>query len=63
MRTQPKTFLTAERSLEIERAAEIGSGYHNGKMFAMAGASFRHTQIVTNVSFEFTLKLRRGKCQ
>ena len=40
MSTQPKTFLTPEQYLEIERKAEYKSEYYRGEMFAMAGASY-----------------------
>jgi Uma2 family endonuclease len=63
MSTQPKTFLTPEQYLEIERAAESRSEYYNGEMFAMAGTSFRHARIIRNVMFELTQKLRGGKCE
>jgi hypothetical protein len=33
--TQPKTFLTPEQYLEIERKAEYKSEYLNGEMFAI----------------------------
>lgn len=49
MSTQPKTFLTPEQYLEIERKAEIRSEYYNGEMFAMAGAARAHVLIVHNV--------------
>jgi Uma2 family endonuclease len=35
--TQPKSFITPEQYLEIERAADYKSEYFNGEMFAMAG--------------------------
>ena len=38
MSTQPKTFLTPEQYLEIERKAEYKSEYYEGEMFVMAGA-------------------------
>src|SRR2546430_185269 len=38
MSSQPKTFLTPEQYLEIERAAGYKSEYFQGEMFAMAGA-------------------------
>jgi hypothetical protein len=36
MSTQPKTYLTPEQYLEIERAAEFKSEYLQGEMFATA---------------------------
>jgi Uma2 family endonuclease len=49
MPTLPKTFLTEEQYLEIERTAERKSEYFNGEMFAMAGASIQHVAINDNL--------------
>ena len=49
MSTPPKTFLTADQYLEIERAAEYKSEYFKGEMFAMAGAREAHNLLVTNI--------------
>jgi hypothetical protein len=38
MSTQPKSFLTPEEYLAIEREAETKSEYWNGEMFPMSGA-------------------------
>ena len=48
----PKTLLTPEEYLEIERKAEFKSEYLNGAMFAMAGARDGHVLIVTNLVIE-----------
>lgn len=62
MPTQPKTFLTPEEYLAIERQAEYKSEYFNGEMFAMAGASESHVLIVTNVVAELRGQLRGRPC-
>ncbi len=62
MSSQPKTRLTPEEYLAIERKAEYKSEYFNGEMFAMAGASERHVLIVTNVVAELRGQLRRRPC-
>jgi len=49
MWSHPKTFLTPEQYLEIERAAEYKSEYFNGEMFAMAGARRKHNLIASNM--------------
>jgi len=61
--TQPKTFLTPEQYLEIERKAEFKSEYYNGEMFAMAGAGRAHNLIVGNVSYQLRHRLRQGPCE
>src|SRR4029077_10618176 len=48
MSSLPKTFLTPEQYLEIERKAEYKSEYFQGEMFAMAGASLRHNILIWN---------------
>src|SRR6266540_344233 len=62
MSSLPKTFLTPEEYLEIERKAEFKSEYFQGEMFAMAGASPNHGQIVTNLARELSLRLKSKPC-
>ena len=61
--TQPKTFLTPEQYLEIERKAERKSEYYNGEMFAMAGAKAAHNLLVTNIVAELRERLRSSPCR
>ena len=49
MSTAPKTHLTAQEYLVIERNSEIRSEYFRGEMFAMTGASREHNVICMNV--------------
>ena len=63
MSTLSKPFLTPEQYLEIERQATFKSEYYQGEMFAMAGASFAHGQIVMNASGELRNQLRGKPCQ
>lgn len=49
MTTRPDVRLTPEEYLRIERAAEWKSEYIDGEMFAMSGASHRHTIITANL--------------
>ena len=63
MSTLPKTFLTPEQYLEIERKAEWKSEYYQGKMFAMAGASKHHNLLVANLVGELWSQLRRRNCR
>ena len=52
MSTQPKTFLTPEQYLAIEREAPYKSEYLNGEMFAMSGVRKGHDLIAGNVHGE-----------
>jgi Uma2 family endonuclease len=61
--TQPKTFLTPEKYLEIERAADRKSEFYEGEMFAMAGAKRAHNLLVTNAVRELSLQFRGRPCE
>ena len=56
------TFLTPQQYLERERAAEYKSEYYAGEVFAMAGASFAHVTIVTNLVVELGSRLKQKPC-
>jgi Uma2 family endonuclease len=62
MTTHPDIRFTPEEYLRIERAAEWKSEYIDGEMFAMAGASLRHTVIALNLGAELRDRLRQGPC-
>jgi len=61
--TNPKTFLTPEQYLEIERKTEYKSEYYNGEMFAMAGAKEAHNLLVMNAGFALHPQLRSRPCR
>ncbi|GAK59789.1 hypothetical protein U27_06774 [Candidatus Vecturithrix granuli] len=63
MYPQPKTYVTPEEYLAIERQAEYKSEYWNGEMFAMAGASERHVLITTNTAGELRTQLKSRPCR
>ena len=63
MATHPKTFLTPEQYLEIERKAEFKSEYYQGEMFAMAGAKEAHNLIIWNLARELGQQLRQRPCR
>jgi Uma2 family endonuclease len=62
MAIQPRTRLTPEEYLVIERKAVYKSEYLNGEMSAMSGASPRHVLIVTNVVAELRRQLKQRPC-
>src|SRR5579859_2429079 len=57
MASQPHPRLTPEEYLEIERKAEWKSEFYNGRMFAMSGASARHSLITGNAITALNLAL------
>ncbi len=63
MSTQAKTLLSPEQYLEIERAADSRSEYHDGEMFAMAGAPEAHNLIVGNAFGELRQQFRGRACR
>jgi Uma2 family endonuclease len=62
MSSQPSTFLTPEEYLEIERRAERKSEYFQGEMFAMAGMSLEHAEIIINLARELSQRLKGRPC-
>lgn len=63
MSTQPKTRLTPEEYLAIERAAETKSEYFDGEMFLMSGASRKHNLIAVNATGELRQQLKSKPCE
>jgi Uma2 family endonuclease len=50
MSRQIKPFITPEEYLALERTADYKSEYLHGEVFAMTGASRRHSLIAANIS-------------
>lgn len=61
--TQPKTYITPEQYLEIERKAEFKSEYYQGEMFAMSGAKAPHNVLSLNVAAELRQQFRSRPCR
>jgi Uma2 family endonuclease len=57
-----KTRYTPEQYLERERTAEFRSEYISGEVFAMAGASFDHGIIISNVTRSLNTQLEDEPC-
>lgn len=60
---EPKTRLTVEQYLALERKAETKSEYLNGEVFAMTGATREHNLIVLNVGASLHAQLRGRSCE
>ncbi len=58
-----KKYVTAQEYLALEDAAEYKSEYYQGEIFAMAGGSVNHNQIVTNVISQLNQTHPRHKCR
>ena len=63
MTRQPKSFLTPEEYLGIERKAEHKSEYLHGEMLAMVGASRKRNLISGNVFAELRQQLKGMPCE
>lgn len=63
MQAQAKRKFTPDEYLALERAAETRSEYHDGEIFAMAGASRRHNQITRNLGGLLFNGLRGTTCE
>ena len=62
MQASTKIVMTPEEYLEQERKAPFKSEYYAGEVFAMAGASPRHTLIVANTVYRFVGQLKGRAC-
>ncbi len=62
MSVQTRSHLSVEEYLELERRAEVRSEYFGGEMFAMAGASLAHNEIVGNLHASLRRQLRKRGC-
>jgi Uma2 family endonuclease len=62
MSTATKKRYTPEEYLALEREAPHKSEYHQGEIFAMAGASPAHNIIVANLLRELGNQLKGGPC-
>ena len=59
----PRTILTEDEYLEFERAAEERHIYVDGEVFAMAGDSGAHADIITNTVISQGNQLGDGPCR
>ena len=62
MSAQPKHLLKPHEYLHFERTAPEKHEYFEGELFTMAGASFRHTVISTNIVAALRSPLRKRGC-
>ena len=58
-----RAALSTEAYLELERQSEIKHEYVNGELFAMAGTTDVHNDIVANVHAALRAHLRGGGCR
>jgi Uma2 family endonuclease len=63
MSSVPKLLLSAAEYLARERGAEFRSEFFQGEMFAMAGATRRHSLICSNLIARLRPQLRASGCE
>ena len=56
-------LLTPTEYLAAERASETRSEFHDGVMYAMAGGTYRHSRVKTNLTGAASIRLRGKSCQ
>ena len=59
----PKPILTEDEYLKFERAAPERHIYVDGEIFAMAGESGEHSDIITNTAVSLATQLGDGPCR
>lgn len=63
MQSPAKKRLSPEEYLALEQAAENKSEFYNGEIFAMAGTSINHNQIILNISSHCHQAQELHKCR
>ena len=63
MASLPIARFTPEQYLEMERRALVKSEYYHGEIFAMAGASWAHSVVVSNFNGLCNAQIQDGPCQ
>ncbi len=62
MIAKQKTTLSPKNYLKQERQAEFKSEFHNGDLYAMAGASRNHNHITSNLVVSLGRQLEKRPC-
>lgn len=62
MSAEAKHYYTPQEYLAFERTSPEKHEYFNGEVFRMAGASFSHATISTNIMLALGRKLRKRGC-
>lgn len=60
---RPQRRYTLDDYFTIEAMSEIKHEFHDGEIFAMAGASAAHNEITANILSELRIALRRHGCR
>ncbi len=63
MATQHEHWISIEEYHEIERNSEVKYEYSDGRIYAMAGGTFEHSQIALNLGGTLNVHLRGKVCR
>jgi len=63
MSSLPNRKYTVDEYFELERTSEIRHEYHNGEIYAMAGASKNHIRIAKNIMKRVDDQIEGGECE
>lgn len=63
MEKQAQQYYSAEEYLALEETAEFRSEYYQGEIFAMAGGSANHNQIISNLNASLNIAFRNKSCR
>jgi Uma2 family endonuclease len=58
-----QTHYTAEEYLTLERSASYKSEFHDGRIYAMTGASRKHNLVSGNIYRELSVQLKKRPCE
>jgi Uma2 family endonuclease len=56
-------YISVEEYLEGEKLSQLRREFIDGQVFAMAGASKRHNQIIQNIGFRLRTRLQETDCE
>lgn len=64
MEAKPKRkYISPEDYLELEEQSDVKHEYFDGEIFEMAGASFNHTIITSNINADLNQQLKKRNCR
>ncbi len=62
MQVEAAKEYTPEQYLALEKRSEVRHEYHDGQIYAMAGGTYNHSVIGTNITTELNLITRKAGC-
>ncbi|MDX2190716.1 MAG: Uma2 family endonuclease [Bacteroidota bacterium] len=62
MSALPNVYITEQDYLEMERISPFKNEYYRGQVYAMAGATYRHSKIISNLVGQIYPKIKNTGC-